>query len=842
MRKKWNRKGFTMAELLIVVAIIVVLAAVAFIALQTHQKNLEMAERDSIAKEIYFAAQNHLIMAESQGYPGLTGEADFGTALADTSGTRGDVKGVYYTTTHDRKGIMDLMLPFGSIDEIVRCGSYIIHYQKEPARVLDVFYWEEGDSQSYDDLMGIRENRNARRDRKPMTGWYGGTGTVETGVVLNAPTVVIDNGARLTVTVTDPNPDNRITQPDGTVTPLNTVLELIISGETVDGKTAKCVILLKDPGTPLSSNDRIQEKDGTYTIVLDDITTPKPATTNGDGLHFADLNAYADSTDNRIWFMADPETGDKIEFKPGENITVEAVAFSNDALASIAYSGGQTTNSLFGDVDTGEETIGKDGTVQKGTEPPTALVGNFRHLENLDATVSGLDKTLNIRNARQTEDLVWADATNKTGFVDEIRTAKSESGAVQVYKLNAGSTDGSGNDSYLPVTLDYALTYEAAYTEGEGEAAIKKCHSITGLTVGTAETPYSGDAGVFNTSNTSNTSSASTASLNVSNLALVDFDIHATGNAGALAGSLPVGGSVKNVVAYNSDAFDAAKSGAATIASTGTGSARGSAGGLVGTMTNVHVERCAAALVVSSEGKDAGGLLGETHGSGGVKDSYSGGHVEAVDGAIGYSSTKPNVSAPSGYAGGLIGNAEAKIENCYSTCSASGSTAGGLVGKAGTDVKNSYCTGLVQGASATSEVGAFAGQLVVSPTNCHYYEIMNPVTDDSGVITYLAPVSGKTLEDYGEDKLQPLDATATGYDAFVGAPASWAAAQPYCDDLADYYARTTGEGDDAQTSAVYPLRPLSGVSATATGDAPADFVATHYGDWPMPETLVVNTR
>ena len=61
-------------------------------------------------------------------------------------------------------------------------------------------------------------------------------------------------------------------------------------------------------------------------------------------------------------------------------------------------------------------------------------------------------------------------------------------------------------------------------------------------------------------------------------------------------------------------------------------------------------------------------------------------------------------------------------------------------------------------------------------------------------------------------------------------------------ELADYYARTTGEGDDAQTSAVYPLRPLSGVSATATGDAPADFVATHYGDWPMPETLVVNTK
>ena len=120
---------------------------------------------------------------------------------------------------------------------------------------------------------------------------------------------------------------------------------------------------------------------------------------------------------------------------------------------------------------------------------------------------------------------------------------------------------------------------------------------------------------------------------------------------------------------------------------------------------------------------------------------------------------------------------------------------------------------------------------------------MNPVTDESGLITYLPPVSDKTAEEVGA-ALSPLDATATAYDTFVGSPVNWAAAQPYCDELANYYSRTTGEGDDAQTTAVYPLRPLTALNtnihAEGNGTAPADFVATHYGDWPVPEIFVVN--
>ena len=52
------------------VAIIGILAAVSFISAINYLRSMTVLKVDGIAKEIFVAAQNHLTMAESQGFSG----------------------------------------------------------------------------------------------------------------------------------------------------------------------------------------------------------------------------------------------------------------------------------------------------------------------------------------------------------------------------------------------------------------------------------------------------------------------------------------------------------------------------------------------------------------------------------------------------------------------------------------------------------------------------------------------------------------------------------------------------------------------------------------------------
>ena len=148
--KKLNRKGFSLAEVLIVVAILVALMAVGFIGIMSHMRNMHQLEMDGHAKEIFVAAQNHLAQAESQGYLGIANKKDEeGRPLEVFGKNSGDVlpvdnnKGIYYLvvngegtaniSANDKDSVLSQMLPFGSVDEGARSkGSYIIRYQKSP--------------------------------------------------------------------------------------------------------------------------------------------------------------------------------------------------------------------------------------------------------------------------------------------------------------------------------------------------------------------------------------------------------------------------------------------------------------------------------------------------------------------------------------------------------------------------------------------------------------------------------------------------------------------------------------------------------------------------------------
>ncbi|MDD6257862.1 MAG: type II secretion system protein, partial [Erysipelotrichaceae bacterium] len=79
------QQGFTIAELLIVVAIIGILAAFGFVGIFQYQKSLHQKELDDTAQEIFVAAQNHLTVSKARGewdaYYQMT--EDNGDALTD---------------------------------------------------------------------------------------------------------------------------------------------------------------------------------------------------------------------------------------------------------------------------------------------------------------------------------------------------------------------------------------------------------------------------------------------------------------------------------------------------------------------------------------------------------------------------------------------------------------------------------------------------------------------------------------------------------------------------------------------------------------------------------------
>ena len=383
---KWkNNKGFSLAEMLIVVAIIIILMGVAFIAVQNHQRSMTRLEFDGIAKEIFIAAQNHLTSAEGQGYLQSTEYGNEGTLTNDQK------DGVYFVLKGD--SMLNLMLPFASIDETVRAGgTYIIRYQPSSCTVLDVFYsfprkssmltisGKALDSTDYPTLMGdetnYREGGERNRERYPdgVVGWYGSVEPLPIGERIDAPELIIHNEEILWVEIRSSAKND-----------LNgTSLNLIVKGDVSGTQIAFDLKSMSD----LRVKQLNDSADGSkvYAVILDDITTSQ--------MHFSDLYIV--------------QNGTRKEFNPGENISVEAVAFTNNALTNIGYSGKKTTNSAFADIEA--VTVNNNTTY-------SALIENFRHFENLDKTISGFnektaykskdDEEVTIASARQITDLNW---------------------------------------------------------------------------------------------------------------------------------------------------------------------------------------------------------------------------------------------------------------------------------------------------------------------------------------------------------------------------------------------------------------------------------------------------
>ncbi len=604
MTKNRKRRGFTLAEMLIVVGIIVILAGVSFVGVQSYQSSSTRLELDTIAKEIFIAAQNHLTEAESQGLLNGLGDS-VGYPGSLSKGSEKDIidgkQEVYYVLNDgSNKEALNLLLPDYAVDQTILSGSYLIRYQPSSGKVLDVFYSRLGtptfltragtefNKDDYGTLMGDEPNYRAggegnreKYDGNKIIGWYGGESPIPTGERLRVPTFEIHNEDTLWVEVTDPN----------TSAAEGYRIKLIVIGKT--SKAEKYFDLINEA----SPNGRVTGSSGSYQILLDDITQ--------ESMHFADLGGG---------------------FVPGEDLEIKVVSYSTSTLANVAMSATKTTNSLFAD----PKSVMKNGSdVDNGL----ASIANIRHLENLDAAVSSLEHSddFAVTKANQIEDLSWTDFMAKTGKENTV-----------VY---SGATP-TEKGCYYPVSPDHAIEYDG------------QNHSVLNLRV-----QHTGNAGMFGTLEDSSIENVIVRN-EVESGTDASLEIKGDGYAGGLVGYME-GGSVTNcAVAVYVNGGDAAggligkaesgvtvsgcyagghtKDGKYLSATTAGDEARmnviatGVAGGLIGDAGNTTISNSystCSAKATDTTGGTAGGFVGT--GGGSISGSYCTGLVSgATEGAF----------------------------------------------------------------------------------------------------------------------------------------------------------------------------------------------------------------
>ncbi len=405
-----RRAGFTLAEILVAVAILTILLALAVPNVLAYYRRLKLAELDDSARAIFMAAQNRMTAMIN------AGEMEKLTP----NGTTGIGS---LTVSFLEKGSTGELLPAGSIESDLAQGNYIIEYFPESGAVYAVFFTDDKDGikdypGSYKTLQS--RGRTDRLEKKPLVGYYGDSeerqiDRVEVGQ-LPVPQVTLTNAEELMLDIVLPPITS--SSPDFKAEKLK--LEVTLSNAT----SAKKTIVEGKPGNGTTIHLALDtlEPSNNAEALLSSLVDPNAALTNEYkfGAHFKD------------WVGSSG-------IQPGDDIKVTVtVSYANggSSVQFLPQTVVVTGNSLFASV---------DGT--------TAKVAYGRHLQNLDPAVSGVKG--DITQAEQVREIdfektgggieSWA-ATYGDLVFDPIENAKLTSydgRSLPIRKLNAQNSSGS---------------------------------------------------------------------------------------------------------------------------------------------------------------------------------------------------------------------------------------------------------------------------------------------------------------------------------------------------------------------------------------------------------------
>ncbi|MGO5291346.1 prepilin-type N-terminal cleavage/methylation domain-containing protein [Porcincola sp. LCP21S3_C12] len=760
-----GRKGFTLAELLVVVAIILILAGFGFVAVNRYQKRLKRVEMDNVAREIFVAAQNHLTASRAAGFwDGYVAQmeknapsgTDFGSALGkhaseggagqDTSDNETGAKennqakrahDVYAANQDNRNAettsgtpgassdnVLKILLPYAAVDEtLLTDGKYYVRYDAATASVLDVYYTDKDAIPDYADLSSNAKDVSYRTEYG--VGWYGTAAITDTEAQsgLQAPVMAVRNAESLVVYIIDPNYKD-----------FQSSVQLEIAQTGQDGEADKKSVVKKNLKLNSAGNGLNMGNDPLSSFVQVQHVTDKPITL-ADGSTAKDYMLYAVVLDSIT-----RKNGHFSQLFPkltaGADITVTATVSSEHASSDAKSS--VTTNSLF-----------------EALNGEKALISNARHLENLSGDISALKAQ--VTTAEITDDLYWngirrtkKDDTkyapytgSAEAFIDAIRRAD--------WKYGYRSLDPKvqGSDGSLATVRVYSFDgkqkTDARKFAGIETATLQKLsgndHVLTGFDIvadfsGSTENAAPSGAGLF----ASTGSSFEINHLTVKNTrvyaAYTSESFSAQLSAGTIVGKANGSVTLKNVSAVtdcmrNGEIY---KAGTYSLADGNSGLADGSASGSGSQDTSVPLVKNQISGVYSRDGI-AGGLIGTIGTAGGrleIENSFA--SVPVYSGATGNA----------GIAGGLVGKA---AEGTITASFAGGYTMGS--GSQGGSLSASSA-GSGNSSAFSSAAGMTSGTSITSASNDYTSTTINVAAPDGIAGGLIGAVTGtlKTTETY----------------------------------------------------------------------------------------------